>query len=130
MLTFTYVIQTASGRLYVGMTTEPKSRIMQHRLGECPSSKTTDCITYDFVAVYPFDDEITAHRFECFLQELPVIYLLKYLADNPCKNPRACQDAHEYEFPHERYLPGASATAQGYSIANQPVLGSLGHLTT
>lgn len=99
--TFTYVIQAKSGKLYIGMTTDPMGRLRQHHRGECPTSWCPDCETYEHIALYRFYNSDNAHRFELVLQAKPEPVLLQYLIDNPDENTQVLSDIANYRHPYE-----------------------------
>ena len=103
-LCWTYVLENALGDLYVGMSYNPALRLIQHRKGECVSSKT-GCDSWQRIAMYGFATAEMSHRFELFLQALTALELYEYVAQNPISNARVTKDAASFVFKHERFIP-------------------------
>lgn len=103
-LCWTYVLENALGDLYVGMSYNPALRLIQHRKGECASSKT-GCDSWQRIAMYGFTTAEMSHRFELFLQALTALELYEYVAQNPISNARVIKDAASFIFKHERIIP-------------------------
>lgn len=70
--------------------------------------------------MYGFATADLAHRFELFLQALPVLALYEYIAQNPVGNAQVLQDASTFVYKHEQSsLPSrhsASTCADGTRV--------------
>ena len=125
-LCWTYVLENTLGDVYIGMSFNPALRLIQHRKGQCASSRT-GCDSWQRIAMYGFVTAEMAHRFELFLQALTVLELYEYLAHNPTSNTQVANDAASFVFKHELSIPSTRHSVR--ACASDARVGVVGDFT-
>jgi len=100
-VTFTYVIESASEALYIGMSGDPVNRLTSHRAGHTKSTDVGDRATWDFLTLYRFENAEIAHRMERFLQTMPRAELRPYIEATRFTPELVLNHALAYKHPHE-----------------------------